>query len=510
MKLIPFLIAVFLLINPLLERVFQKFDIQTEKLQFWVMLTSGTAWVIGLVYFLLDPESSLDNIPAEGSNLLPRLAFSLDWISGALVLSAVGLIFITVLTREESPQDNAWLAGLGGACVIGLESNSAYTMGLMWTIIEGFHFYFLFRDRQIAFNPRVYLPSALLRLSAPAALVLLSLTQNETGGTGLLPDLGTQSGFVLIAVGLLGFLGWFLSFQGREDNQSGFFSGAIENWIPGLLGILLILRGSVILDTGTSQGLIPLILSISLLVTALVGTLLDLTPGLWFLSSGLLVTVSAIISGAESALIWCVVMMLPGIRMWIGSRQPKKSLIPLVLATLGLLPLPFLPSWAGVLAFSEDIPGIILGLSYGILLGNALIAVLKNWGSSKSDSEPFPLLGVIGAVAVLASQVLISLRLGLIDASRDLLGKSITIWISFLGLVPVLILANHLPFKRGERIRSAMPGLKERFGKITLTVVYILDRMVSFFSRIFEGQAGLIWALLIGLLFITLISVRGG
>jgi len=75
-KLIPFLIAVFLFVNPLLEWVLRKLEIQTEKLQFWVMVSSGTAWVLALVNLLLDPKNSLVQIPTP----LQRQGFFPLWL----------------------------------------------------------------------------------------------------------------------------------------------------------------------------------------------------------------------------------------------------------------------------------------------------------------------------------------------------------------------------------------------------------------------------------------------
>lgn len=510
MKLIPFLIALFLFVNPILVWVFRKFDLQTEKLQFWVMLTSGTAWVIALVNFLLDPKSSITLVPAAGTELLPTLAFSQDWISAALILAAAGMIFVIILTQQNSPQANAWLAGMGGACVIGLGSYSAYTLGLTWTVLECFHFYFSFQDRKITSNPRKYLPVGLLRVSAPAAIILLSLTQEELGKSAFITELNSQAGPVLIAAGLVGFLGWFLSWQGREADQPRYFLGAAENWIPGVLGMLLIVRGGEILGAEAVQGALPLILSILLLLSALTGLLLDLSPGLWFLSCGLMASVAAILAGPESALSWGVVMVLPGLRIWKGSSQPRASLIPLILAAIGLLPIPFLPSWAGVNAFSEGLPGILMGLSYGILLGSVLITVLKNWQSSRSDPVTHSLLGIIGAAAVLVSQAIISLRLGLINASQGLLNQPIAIWISLLGLLPVLILGNYLPLRKRKGWSAAASRLMGGSGKALTAILHFLDHLVDLISRIFEGQSGLIWALLIGLLIITLISMGGG
>jgi hypothetical protein len=509
-KLFPFLIAGFLFINPVLERVFRKREIQAEKLQFWVMVTTGTSWVLALVYFLLDPKPNGTPVSTSATDLLPRLAFSLDWISAGLILSAVGLIFVTVLTRQNRLHDNAWLAGLGGACVIGLETNSAYTLGLTWVIIEGFHFYFSYQDRQITSNPRRFLPVIMLRLSAPAALILLSVTQQEPGTAALFTELDPRTGLVLIIVGLLGFLGWFLSFQGDEADQIKHFPGAVENWIPALLGMYLIIRGGAIAEAEMHQIVIPLILSTLLFLSALLGLLLERTAAVWFLFCGLMASVSAIISGAEGAFSWGIVMLLPGIRLWNESRQPRTSLIPLIFATIGLLPVPFLPPWSGILTFSAGVPGIILGLSYGILLGSVLITVLKNWRSSGFDIPSLPILNITGAAAILISQVVISIRLDLITKSQALLDKPVVIWISFLGILPVLIFGNQLPLRKREGLFAAVSRLPGGFEKGIQAILHFLDRLVGFISRIFEGQGGLIWALLIGLLLITLISIRGG
>jgi hypothetical protein len=341
-------------------------------------------------------------------------------------------------------------------------------------------------------------------------MILFSLTLNEPGGFVYLTDMGPQSGLILIAAGLLGFIGWFLSFQGEGIKRSANFPGAVENWIPGLMGLILILRGGAVIEVGTNQSWIALILSSVLFVTVLFGLLMDRLASLWYFCCGLLVASSAIISGTEVALSWGVVMMLPGTRLWLESRKPKTYLIPLILATIGFLPLPFLPTWAGVSIFGAGIPGFILGISFGILFGSVLLMALRNWASSESEPESFPLLGIIGGAAILISQGAIAFRLDWIDASMNLLDKPITIWAGFLGLLPILILGNYLPLKNRMLFRDAGSRIAAQTNNILREIFGFVDRMVNFFSQIFEGQAGLIWALLIGLLWVTMISFRGG
>lgn len=507
---IPFLIAVFLLINPLLEWVFRKREVAPEKLQFWVMVTTGTAWVISLVYFLLGPSGFIEPVLRPGIDLLPQLYFSFDGISTALILTAAGLIFLTVLSRQGDPTENAWLAGMGGASVIGLGAYSAYTLGLAWAILESFHFYFIYQDHQIASNPRKLLPVALIRLSAPGAIIALSLTLEETGVSSFGDMLNPWTGTILIGAGLVGFVGWFLSYKNGEGDQPGYSPGASENWIPGLVGLMLMIRGGELVDIEAVLIFLPFILSTLLLFLSLAGILLDRSSSLWFLVCGLMVAISAFISGPDSALSWGVVMVLPAASLWRISHKPRSSLILLTLALIGLLPIPYLPSWLGVLAFKEGLAGIFLGLSYGLLLGSVLLTGLKNWNAAESEPDPLSAPGIIGAAAVLISQILISFRFGLIDSSQALLSKSILIWISLLGIVPVLILGNHVPLKNREVWTTAGTRLERGLGLVFSKAIGYVDRVVILISRVFEGQGGLIWALLIGLLIITLISLRGG
>jgi hypothetical protein len=507
---VPFVIAGFLLINPLLERGFRRFDLQSEKLHFWVMVSTGTAWILALVYFLLTPAAQIIENPAAIEGLLPSLEFSYDWISAALVLSATGLTFVNVMDQHGDPQSNAWFAGLGGACVIGLEMNSAYSFGLLWTIVEGFHFYISYRDQKIALLPRKYLPVVFMRLSAPSAIILYSLTMNDPPISLFSSTTQPGAGLVLIAAGLIGIISWYLTSLGTTDGQGVSLMGAYENWLPALLGLLLVIRGGMRMEAGNAPLLIPLILSSLLIITALVGLVWDQTSRLWILSCGLLVSTVAIISGADLALGWGLVMFLPGLLFWKRSNQSEVPLVALIFGLIGLLPIPFLPAWVGVSTFSAGGVGIILGLSYGILMGSVLINFLRRWRSSRDVNSRYPLLGIIGAAAVSISQIVISLRLDLIPASQSIFNKPVTIWISYLGFIPVLLLGNYLPLRDSSKLIAVTSIVSEGIEKILTSMVHFLDRFVKIISDIFEEQGGLIWALLIGLLLISLISASGG
>ncbi|MCK5793154.1 MAG: hypothetical protein KAH12_00490, partial [Anaerolineales bacterium] len=74
-----------------------------------MMLTTGIAWLISLVFFFLTPEYHLNPIWDAGEKLLPSLAFSLDWISSSYFLVVTTLIFFGVLIEGNSSQTSAWI-----------------------------------------------------------------------------------------------------------------------------------------------------------------------------------------------------------------------------------------------------------------------------------------------------------------------------------------------------------------------------------------------------------------
>jgi hypothetical protein len=192
------------------------------------------------------------------------------------------------------------------------------------------------------------------------------------------------------------------------------------------------------------------------------------------------------------------------------NRQPEPSLLFLVLASIGLLPVPFLPAWVGVSLFGTGGVGMVVGLGYGIMLGSVLVKALKEWQLSRKENTTFSVLGMIGLSAIMISQIVISLRLGLIPDSQDAFSTPVMVWISLLGFIPVLILGNQLPIWSGTKLTASGLKVSQWVENRLVGVVRFFDRLVEFISDVFEGQGGLIWALLIGLLLISLIGWGGG
>jgi len=509
-NILPFLSAGFLLINPVLLAIFKRFEIQLEKLQFWVMVSSGSAWVFGASLLFLNPQSHLNPIWNAGEVLLPSLAFSVDGISAALSLSVCGALFYIVLSRQESPQENALLSGLTGVSVLGIFADSAYTLALFWTILELFHFSLaVFKPERERISDNSLL-GPLFRLTAPGILIWITLIGSGTGGTSFLTDWDSSAAYPLLAAGFLGFLSWFPRKSSFEPGNVDPSWTALQTWIPAALGLMLMVRAGDLLGDAGGFPVVSVVISFLLVLTAAGGALLDTAERWWFVGCGLLVAGSAALADPVSALSWGMVFMLSGCLVWSERHQGQSTYLLLGLGGLGILPLPFLPAWAGMGVFQPVLAGILLAVGCGLFLGALVIAGLKSLASIGESEEGLSSLIIIGSGILLLSQVLIAFRLGLLEMSRSLLSRPALIWLSPFMIVLSLIAGNWVPLPGKDWIVKRLTGIAERLRQILLAIIQLVGWVVRFLIGLLEGDGGLIWALLFGFLILTLISLRGG
>jgi hypothetical protein len=509
-NILPFLSAGFLLINPVLLAFFKRFEIQLEKLQFWVMVSSGSAWVFAASLLLLNPQSHLNPIWNAGEELLPSLAFSVDWISTALSLSVCGALFYIVLSRQESPLENALLSGLTGVSVLGLFADSAYTLALFWTVLELFHFSMAVSRPERGRISNNSLLGPLLRLAAPVILIWVTLIGSGTGGTRFLTDWDSSAAYPLLAAGFIGFLSWFPGKSSYRAENVESSQTALQSWIPAALGSMVMIRAGTLLGDAGGVTAIPIVISVLLVLTAAGGALLDTADSWWFVGCGLLVAGSAALADPVSALSWGLVFMLPGCLFWSVRDQAQPTYLLLGLGGLGILPLPFLPAWTGMGVFQSGLSGILLAVGCGLFLGALVIAGLKSLSRVGESKEGLSPLIIIGSGILLLSQVLIAFRLGLLEMGRGLLSRPAVIWLAPLMIVLSLIAGNWVPLRGKDLIVKRLTRVAERLKQFILAIIQLVRWIVSFLIGLLERDGGLIWALLLGFLILTLISLRGG
>ena len=171
-NVIPFLAITILLINPALLLLYQRWEINTRKLSFWFMATSAVSWILLILVslFSLEGEISLGWISKYQLLAEPVLVF--DWISISLALALGGLALYSTVCQVFSPQQSAWITGLGGICILGTLAGSVYTILFIWALVEVFWITYsaLYQSR----NRGLILP-VLFRLLVPIILIYSSV-----------------------------------------------------------------------------------------------------------------------------------------------------------------------------------------------------------------------------------------------------------------------------------------------------------------------------------------------
>ncbi len=211
----------------------------------------------------------------------------------------------------------------------------------------------------------------------------------------------------------------------------------------------------------------------------------------------------------KAALAWGVIFLLPGIVLFRNFKSNKTATLALILGGIGILPVPFLPAWAGLISF-DGIPGMLYASLAGILLGKSLNLGIQTWQGKEGDSEPISPLVITGYSVGLVSQLVISFQSGLIDSSLAISAVPISAWAALVFFIPVTLFWSKIPELKIPWWQKAIIKIRNIIGDITTFLPRVFDGAVYLFTRLFEGDGGLIWTLLFGFLIITLISLRGG
>jgi hypothetical protein len=336
------------------------------------------------------------------------------------------------------------------------------------------------------------------------------LTGTGTENSSFLTEWEQSAAFFLLAAGFIGFIGWFLGTESSQEREAAFPQNDFQNWIPAALGLVLLIRGGEVFGDAPPVSALSVTIAILLILGAVGSVLLDTAKHWWFIGCGLLALGAAVMADPASALSWGIVFMLPGTLLWSERDKEHPAFLLLGLGGIGILPLPFLPAWAGSVVFHRGLPGILLAAGTGTFLGALVIAVLKKLPRMKEEKAELTPLLIIGPVILTLSQLLIAFRLGLLEASRGLLSIPLAVWLTPLMVVLVLVLGNFVPLPGKDGITSHLVQFSARIRQSLAVIYRLFRRIVDLLSDLLEGNGGLIWALLFGFLLITLISIRGG
>ncbi len=506
MILISFFSALILFLNLVLYFVYQRLDFNLQKYNFWVMVSSGIAWVGSLVVFLLQPDQTVNIVQDQALQLLPVTILTLDRISSSLIMAIQAIIFAGSLFQDLNPRQLAWISGLGAICSLGVLSNSVFTVILALTLVEIFLLVNFIAAPERSESTRRKLMAVIGRLLSPilmlVALLLSGPQSSELSFSGLNPEVG----LILLAAGLIGAPGWFGFLENKPDDINDLIPRQYTEILPGSIALMVIIRAGQIISPGSSD-LLPGALVV---VLAVVGAVFVRPGSSWTLALIGLVAGAAYLGDVDTSLAWSLVFLIPG---YILSKKAESSWQNILLLTsggIGVICLPFLPAWRGVDLFNNSVGGVLLaiglGLSAGLLLTRKVSELIENRHPRGAISPPY----WVGAGVLLGSQLILAYGSGLLAESLDLAKYPIVSWLPGLVMVLVGLMGYRLPDLTSPAIRKLAEKL-ETFSSNGLTAgTNSLDKVVTVMTDLFEGEGGLIWTLLIAFLIITLISRGGG
>lgn len=508
--IIPFLATAILLINPVLLFFYQRWEINTQKLRFWFMATTTVSWILLLLVSLLSLEKEITLGWISESQLLAEPVLIFDWISVALALALGGLALYSTVCQIFSPQQSAWITGLGGICILGTLAGSVFSILFIWTLVEVFWITYsvLYQSRD-----RGLILPVLFRLLVPLILIYsLGIGRGEGIGDSF-STYTAAGGPILIAAGGLGFGAW-IPFRRRESKgDPGGNAEFLARIFPAGISLMLICRGALLLDVSDLEPAIPVVVAVFTLMLGLIGFITRskvISHRIWSLGILGLIIGNALTGAPSGSLGWGLVFILAVSSIFLTIKDQFRSIPALIIAAIGILPIPYFPAWTGVSLFSAGITGVLHGIGAGLILGSILWEAIKRATKAFQMDEPIPLLYRLSPVIMLVTQVIITIPLLLVNPGKGIFSLLITVWIP----IPLIILSvvfrdkvinSGLIQVEGEASKSLdlIPGVFSNLGEIG-------NRIVSFLSDIFEGEGGLIWALLIGFLLITLITLGGG
>ena len=513
MNSIPLLSAGLLLLNPILLLGFRQRNTNLHKLRFWFMGTTGLAWFLLLLFSLTNPEVRLNLGWNIGSQLLSEPGLFLDWISIPLALALTAIAFFAALSQRFSPHQSIWIYSLGGVCFLGVISDNVYTFLVFWTLIEiiGITYSVLNQGEKVS-DSRLILP-IVIRLAGPLLLIYAALTGLEESVNTSFSGLSSTAGPILMTAGICGFGSWFPARERFVNEELKGDLGQLLRVLPSAISIMLITRGAAIMEPGVIQpGLITVLAGLSL-VFGLIGIgayKLPWSRKIWSLGVFGLILGSALSAYPAASLSWGLVLILPGSLVFLSFESKTQLIAALVMVSIGIIPIPFLPTWNGVELFGDGVSGVLFAIAAGVLIGGILLKSIQKLKEDEITPNPIPLLYVMSPAILIFTQLVIALEHKLLDFSGGILSKPVSLWIPLLLIILFFILGERIPrlnnYRGDEKVKNAL----DIISGIGSGAARLADKTVFLIISLFEGEGGLIWALILGFLLLTLITLSGG
>ena len=504
MILLSFFSVLLLILNPVLIYIFRRLEINLQKYQFWIMVSTGIVWVISLVTFLLKPAQTVNLTWDVGSPLLPSTVFTLDNITSPLILAINSILFAAALFQNYSPEQMAWLSALGGVSNLCLMADTPYTLLLVLSLIELILITNFITSKAGGETTRRKMLAIIARLLISYLVLFATLGSGIQSSEVTFSSFSPEAGPSLIAAGLIASLGWFGFFKKDSTTSSVLMPQIYSELLPSAIGFMLILRGSMLVETNNSGSLAGLVVGVIALAVAFTGYLIKEKGMAWTVTIAGIIAGAAIIGSTQEVLVLSLVFLLPGYLLMMDYTNKKEAILFLALASIGIITLPFLPAWSSTLMFGSGIQGYLFAIAYGLAAGGLLSNRLRDIFDKQLPSGPLGIPLVVGSASIILTQLIFAISTTLVLDGLRFGTFPVASWIPAGMIVIFFMIGNRLPEPSFPVFEMIPPKLEGIFETALANSTGFVDQVIVVLTGLFEGDGGLIWALLIAFLIISL------
>jgi hypothetical protein len=490
---------------------------QMLKLRFafqWLIVASGTmaAWLF-VVLTGLDLPQTIPLVTWQPENLFPTwptlLVDKLSW-PYALVLATLALaVILTDIVSAQGANWKAWmsnmvLTALGMLVVL---AGNPLTLMLAWVAIDLMVLLVLLgRVNQSASRERLVVAFSACAFASMLVIIAEVLSASQGQALTFTNITNEASVVLLLAAGLrLGVLPLHIPFLQENQLERGF--GTISRLVPVAAGLILLGRITI---SQQPEHLVPIFLGLAALAAVyssvtwvLAKDELEGCPA-WIVGMASLSFAAAVQGQAMSSLSWGLSGLLGGGLLFLFSIRNRWLIwFPLV-GIMAVSALPYTPNWNGAQLYS----GSYHVLLFPFILAHSLLLVGFARHALRPSVQPERIerwvwfIYPLGLVLILATLFFLGFWMSPPAQSVPLEG-----W--FAGLVS-LGLAGLIIYW-GRRRKDIPPDwamvLISIFSlrwlyRIIWSIYRYLSKILSTFTKLLEGEGGVLWAiLLLGLLF---------
>jgi len=504
----------------------------------WIKPNMGLAWLISagsslivwivvlvLHWVQVNPIDIYSWRPIEG--ILTSLNFKMDLVAWPYAFSLVSVLLAAVLTApmrfsyETAPRIWAGFLIITASGLLAILSGNALTLILTWTVIDITEFILLIRSTQ----GRELIQSSVFTFAMKIigtffvlwAMAISGLKGDELTFTNITPEVGV---YILIGSGFrLGIVPLHLPYSQEVQFRRG---------LGTVLRLVSAASSLVVLGRMPPAVVSPNLAIFLLLFTALAGlygsvrwlSSKDELSGrpFWLIALAGMAFACTIRGRPAASITWGMMLVLSGGTIFLYSNRGRKFLLFPMLGFISLTGLPFTPAsfgWYGLILFPFSILDILFILVYIILLAGYLKQVLRSGISPKPPERWAEFIYPLGIGFLIAAQWIINIFGWPGSFTSGIWWASLTTTVSAIsgGIIYHKFGSSIINFlmKRNWILFFANNGLKRIAGFANFDWFYSLLRILySFFQRlvqvlalVLEGEGGILWALVLLVLMIT-------